>query len=168
MTKYSKKNPPGTPNAKRRKEIAQRRKKILAMRLAGATLAEIGEAVGLDKSTVSHDINTALADIPRAEANQLRQQEVHRLDRLQRAVWTSALSGDLPAMDRVIRIIDRRAKLLGLDAPQQVEISAGNVDLDATVSKLLAVAGMVNEVNAHGLAGDGDENGGDADGGQWA
>jgi len=39
------------------------------------------------------------------------------LDELQDAVWETAADGDLHALDRVLAIMARRAKLLGLDAP---------------------------------------------------
>ena len=118
-------------------EIQERRKKALTLRLGGATYAEIGDALGVSNWTAWQDIHKSLADIPKAEADQLREEEVARLDRMQRAVWGDALKGDLKAMQMVVKIIDRRAKLLGLDAPQQVELS-GEVDLDATVRKILA------------------------------
>lgn len=122
---------------------AERRKKALALRLAGATLNEIAEVNGCAVSTVHADIQRCLSDIPRQEADELRAQEVTRLDRLQRACWDPALAGDLAAIDRALRIIDRRAKMLGLDAPQQVEVTGVDVDLDATVARIMAVAEAV-------------------------
>lgn len=131
--------------------IMERQKKALAMRLAGATLREISDALGVDLSTISRDIQRALADIPREEADALRKIEVQRLDRLQRAVWTKALGGDLSAVDRAVKIVDRRAKLLGLDAPQKVEVAASDVDLDATVAKLLRVAELTGGEDHAGM-----------------
>lgn len=122
---------------------AERRKKALALRIGGATLAEIAEVNGCAISTVHADIQRCLSDIPRQEADELRAQEVTRLDKLQRACWTPAMDGDLAAIGRALRIIDRRAKMLGLDAPQQVEVTGVDVDLDATVERLLIVAKAV-------------------------
>ena len=44
----------------------------------------------------------------------------------------------LQAVDRLLKIADRRAKLLGLDAPKRVEVSDGTPDLDAAVRELEA------------------------------
>ena len=44
----------------------------------------------------------------------------------------------LQAVDRLLKISDRRAKLLGLDAPKRVEVSDGTGDLDAAVRDLAA------------------------------
>jgi hypothetical protein len=55
----------------------------------------------------------------------------------------------LQAVDRLLKISDRRAKLLGLDAPKRVEVSDTTPDLDAAVRDLaaeLAAAGRGTEV----------------------
>jgi hypothetical protein len=44
-----------------------------------------------------------------------------RLDELQNAIWQRATDGEVRALDRVLHIMARRAKLLGLDAPQRQE-----------------------------------------------
>src|SRR5699024_12051924 len=83
----------------------------------------------------------SLAEVTKEVAEQLRDVEAARLDALQRAIWERAIDGDLSAMDRVIKIVDRRARLLGLDAPQQVAVNNGvDVDIEGAVDKLLAVA----------------------------
>lgn len=49
--------------------------------------------------------------------------EVQRLDSLLQAVWGAALGGKLGAVDRVLSIMKRRAKLLALDAPDRLELA---------------------------------------------
>lgn len=44
----------------------------------------------------------------------------------------------LNAVDRLLKIADRRARLLGLDAPKRVEVSDSMPDLDAAVRELAA------------------------------
>lgn len=128
-------------------EIAQRRKKVLSMRLAGATYRETAEALGISPSTVQKDINAELKEIPKWRADELRHVEERRLNRLQRAIWPRALEGDLPAFDRVLRVMERRAKMLGLDMPQRVEVTGVDVDLDTTVEKLLRVAELAGDTH---------------------
>ncbi len=125
--------------------IAERRKRALDLRLAGATLAEIAEAHGVSITTAHKDIRRCLSDIPKASADELRKQEIARLDKLQNACWQDAIHGDLSAIDRALKVIDRRAKMLGLDAPQQVEVTGVDVDLDATVARIMAVADAVSK-----------------------
>ncbi|PRQ11728.1 hypothetical protein C1Y63_04790 [Corynebacterium sp. 13CS0277] len=99
-------------------ERAERAKRALQMRLAGATYAEIGQVLGISQGTAWKDIAREIRAIPATEATELRQLELARLDRLQRAVWEDAVGGNLRAVDRVVRIIERRARLLGLDSIQ--------------------------------------------------
>ena len=44
-----------------------------------------------------------------------------RLETLLEAIWDAACRGELQAIDRVLRVLDRQAKLLGLDLPRQPE-----------------------------------------------
>ena len=129
-------------------ERAERKKNAVELRLAGASYRDIGNALGCSTVTAMNDCKEALAEIPMQQADEMRTVELSRLDRLQRAVWGKAIKGDLQAVDRALKIIDRRAKLLGLDAPQQVQITANDVDLDATVDKMLRVAEMALQQTA--------------------
>ena len=124
---------------------AERKRNALELRLAGASYRDIAQALDVSPATAMQDCKEALADIPMQQADEMRTVELSRLDRLQRAVWPKAVKGDLQAVDRAIKIIDRRAKLFGLDAPQQVQITANDIDLDAAVDKMLRVAEMALE-----------------------
>ena len=124
---------------------AERKRNALELRLAGASYRDIADALQVSPATALQDCKEALADIPAQQADEMRTVELSRLDRLQRAVWPRAIKGDLQAVDRAIKIIDRRAKLFGLDAPQQVQITANDIDLDAAVDKMLRVAEMALE-----------------------
>lgn len=122
-------------------ELQHRKKEALQLRLEGKTYTEIAERMGKSVSTVHGYVADSLAEVTKEDAQQLRDVEAARLDALQHAIWDKAIGGDLSAMDRVIKIIDRRARLLGLDAPQQVAVNNGaDVDIDGAVDKLIAVA----------------------------
>ena len=47
--------------------------------------------------------------------------ELHRLDKMTPKMMEFAVQGDTKAVDAVIKIMDRRAKLLGLDGPSKHE-----------------------------------------------
>ena len=77
-----------------------------------------------------------------AGAPEARDAELDRLERLQRSWWLPALSGDERAARVVLSVMDRRAKLLGLDAPIKSEIKVEQVDaasIDAEVARLVAM-----------------------------
>src|SRR5262245_42781916 len=98
--------------------IAERQVKALALRKAGASYRAIGDAPGVSGKTAFEDVHAGLAALAaeqRAEAQELRALEAARLDDLQTAVWSRARGGDLEAVKTALRILERRARLLGLD-----------------------------------------------------
>lgn len=97
----------------------ERHIQALALRKQGQTYRDIGAALGIDHSTAVRDVQLALTELNgqlTAEAQSLRAMEAARLDALQAAIWPQAEAGNLRAIDRVIAIMERRARLLGLDA----------------------------------------------------
>lgn len=118
-------------------ETAELSRRCLELRLAGGSLEHIGQAVGLHKSNVSRRIKAALADIPAAEAETLRTLENERLDAMQVAIWRQVREGDLGAVDRAIRISERRSRLNGLDAPQRVDLGARAVDIESVAREIM-------------------------------
>lgn len=101
---------------------------------------------------VAEDIARALKeryDAGSENVADLRAIEAHRLDRLFLVVWRQALQGDLGAVDRALRIQERRARLLGLDEATILRHTGADggavkidVDsLDAKIDALIATAG---------------------------
>lgn len=60
-----------------------------------------------------------------------RNLDAYRLDELIRGLWNRGRAGDLDVIDRLIKLLDRRAKLLGLDMPTKAAITSadGKTDL---------------------------------------
>jgi DNA-binding transcriptional MerR regulator len=114
----------GRPTRAERVEIAQRRKQAIAYRRAGVPWAEIAERLGYaDAGAACKDVSRALEQSNAGLAEEvtlLRRVELDRLDRLQAAVWTKAITGDLKAVETVLKISARRADLVpGMRAPQE-------------------------------------------------
>jgi hypothetical protein len=97
---------------------AYRKAEALRLRAQGHTFREIAELVGYGNPGTAHEaVMGALAELTREPAEELRKLELLRLDALQQAVWSDAMKGHLGALDRVLKIMERRAKLAGLDEP---------------------------------------------------
>lgn len=116
-------------------ETMRREQQAVALRAAGATYLEVGRALGMDRSNAHKMVLRALARDHSDAVDDLRRTESERLDRMQRAVWVEATQGNLPAVDRVLRIMERRARLFGLDAPQRHVVTS---ELDESIEGLLA------------------------------
>jgi hypothetical protein len=67
-----------------------------------------------------------IAKITREPAKELLELELLRLDQLQSRLYADAINGDLRALESCLRIMDQRARLLGLyqtKPPATVNIS---------------------------------------------
>jgi hypothetical protein len=139
---------------------AERRAFVLRARKAGATYAEIAAAAiekfGVEQLPRGYDKRYAYKDVKR-ELDALREEigedaqavltlELQRLDDLLKGVWNLAArkNPDYKAFDRVLRVMERRARLLGLDAAQEHRLSGADggpiqvEDVNETRRRLLA------------------------------
>lgn len=148
--------------------------RALEMRMAGASYSAIAQALGYASKSSSHEaVQRALrADGERiAELrHEFRLLQLVRLERLIRPLWVTALQGrvvsnqhgvprtredgspmrtgdpDLPSIDRIHRLLERQAKLLGLDAPQQVQITdSTRTELERVLDDIERMAAMAGE-----------------------
>ena len=96
----------------------------LDMRLGGASYRRISKALGVPLATAHRHVQRMMREYAAEPATQLRDMEVARLDRLLMGHWGKAIGGDVNATRTVLSIMDRRAKLLGLDAPARIDLTA--------------------------------------------
>lgn len=92
----------------------------LELRRLGLGYREIATQLEIGRTQAHRLVTAALAESREqvAEAvHTIRAEEVSRLDGMMRGLWPDARKGHLGAIDRVLKIMERRAKLLGLDAP---------------------------------------------------
>jgi hypothetical protein len=145
-----------------REFIAERDVRIFKMRQAGVATAEIARRFGMTNSGVNTAIRrqlTRLSNEALLAYPEVLQMELERLDSLQSAIWPLtqhrkvkmddgtevSVEPDMKAVQTVLSIIDRRAKLLGME---QTNV---NVNMDvrdsgqSTVRAVLAGAPGVIE-----------------------
>lgn len=106
---------------------ARKQSEAVQLRIAGASLAQIAARVGYaDPSGAHQAIMSALrAMLPEQERDDARRLEIAKLDRLEMAAWNRALAGGEDAdkaASTILRCITTRAKLLGLEAPAQLDV----------------------------------------------
>ena len=119
----------------------------LKMRSRGFTYQQIADNMGCSKGAAYQRVSRALASIPAEAVDEYRRLEGERLDGLLAIATHQAFTKkSLFAIDRVLAIMDRRAKLLGLDSPVKHEV----VTLDyvsAEIQRLERELGVVNADN---------------------
>ena len=113
-------------------KTAARRLQALELRKAGATYQQIGERLNISANQAHLDVRRELQKLAEQSAElatEVRQMELERLDAMHLGLWPEARKGHLGAVDRVLRIMERRASLLGLDAPKQQDIRLETLDV---------------------------------------
>lgn len=129
-------------------EVQERIAMALAMRTRGASYREIGSALGMSTGNTYKMIQKALTEIIAEPAENLRKLELEKLDRLERiasdilgeqyehVAANGKLAGVLDprprlmAIDRLLKVGESRRKLLGLDAPTQVEVTGVDIKIN--------------------------------------
>ena len=116
----------------------QHRERALALRRAGRSYRAIADELQISKTRahqlVAEGFEEARAQIA-AHADELRTETISRLDGMLAKVYPAAESGDVQAVDRVLKIEERRAKLLGLDAPVRTALQGGGEDAPPIVTE---------------------------------
>lgn len=126
-----------------RVDAALKATKVVQLRAAGATWSDAARAAGYSgPGTARAAVVRWLNRQPAEDRELMRQVEGLRLDRLQMAVWSRAINGDLQAIDRALKIISTRMEMFGLAAPTRVVIENGQ--LDEEIRELCAELGIAD------------------------
>lgn len=110
-------NPSQNISAKRI-AVQLRRRDALVLRQQGFTYQRIAEQLGYSSASEARkQIKQAFHGVVFAEATELRQLEIARLEALLESVWPAALDGKLGAINAALKIITRIDATAGLDQP---------------------------------------------------
>lgn len=110
---------------------AQQQARAVELRAEGMTYSEIGESLGVSLGVAATLVKQALTATVQEPAEELRRLEALRIERMWKLAWPKSqvehFRGPFGAMDtqgewfdRCIKLMERRAKLLGLDAAQEI------------------------------------------------
>ena len=131
----------------------QRQVQALELRLKGRSLREIADELGFhDESSVHRSISGALARTAKEPADEVRLLELERLDKLLQRVeevleatptecehcGAASVAAHLKAIDTATKLMDRRSKYIGLDAPTRSEVRVEQFDEAALKKAALA------------------------------
>lgn len=134
--------------------IHLRQTQAIALRVKGYSFREIAKELGVSVGQAHHDVRAAMAefdDQASADVELERKTQSKRLESALKSVsevlaaevfdkdGNADLELKLKAIDRIVKLEERRAKLLGLDAPAKQEL-VGSIDIgDVTPAKAKAV-----------------------------
>lgn len=126
-----------SPRAIRGRELEN---KAMQLRKAGASFQAIADALGVSKTGAYKAVNRVLDKLDYdtdEHARRMVKLELERLDEFFLGVYPRARKGDDKAISSALKIMERRARYLGLDAPTPVEHSVERRTLDALLGPLL-------------------------------
>jgi len=104
---------------------AWRRARAVELATQGHTYEEIAGEVGYaNRGTAYRVVRKALDENVAAAVEEYREVEVARLNALQAALWDRAISGDVEAVEAVLKIVMARVKLLGLSSASETATPA--------------------------------------------
>ena len=103
---------------------ASRRATALSLRRNGHEYKTIGLTLGISTARAHQLVKAELDSARRTsleDADAIRQLELLRLDALTKAVWDDAMQGETKSVEALLKIMERRARYLGIESPTPVE-----------------------------------------------
>lgn len=124
-----------------KKQVEAEALAALDMKRQGYIDSQIAERLGMSLATVARRVEQALALFGEPTAAQYRALVAQQYDSLYQQLVPDIAAGDHDAIGKATAILDRKAKLLGLEAPQQIELAVQVETIqDATLRNLLRQA----------------------------
>ena len=131
------------PKGKSNPEVFEKEKKVLELRRGGLTFDLIAERLGYaNASGAQKAYERACSRIVHDDVVAIRKAEMDRLDIAQAAIWNEVLQGTISAVVALMKIMERRARLLGLDMPVKTQLEVTHYDrdtIDAEVARLVSL-----------------------------
>lgn len=115
-------------------ELDKTEQRVIDLRRAGWTFKRIADELGYSNASGPANVFKRIMDeqyqVTRAAADAFRQEEAERLDeQLQLLIsGQTAAPENLAYVDKILKVLERKARLMGLDAPTRVE-STVNMNL---------------------------------------
>ena len=124
-------------------EVLEREANVLKLRRGGLTFDLIAKELGFKNASGAHKAYTnACKRIVQSDVEEIRATELDRLDIAQGAIWSRVMRGEVPAVMALLKIMERRARILGIDAPTKAQVDITYYDaetIDKEVQRLVAI-----------------------------
>lgn len=112
-----------TQQDRRRATALKKALRALELRTHGFSYEDIAQNVGFANRQNAHRaVKKAMEHLPQEATRDMRDVELLKLDRLESSLWSQAESGDTASVTAILKVMERRAKLTGLDKPIKVDI----------------------------------------------
>lgn len=112
------------PSAQEQAQILERQLKAIDLRKRGLTYREIGRQLDVSHVQAYKDVNAELRRLTKLrdkKADQERQLDLERIDAMIKGLEPMAAVGNPGAVNSLLKCLERRSKLLGLDMPTETK-----------------------------------------------
>lgn len=123
-----------TLTAKKKLKIEERRTIVAANILAGLNYRDIAKALDVSIGTVARDAQIMLARMRKEQVQTIGEAaliDLRRIDVAINAIYDDVKKGKLLSIDRLLKLLERRAKMLGYDEQVMTVNVNDTVDLEA-------------------------------------
>lgn len=139
-------------------KVAEEQAECYRLKLKALSVRQIARETGLSVGTVHNRLNAHIAELVLPLADEVRKVELDRLD-----TWLARLEERLDAGEDPVRVVpvaikvaERRARMLGTDAPERADVTVHEVtQQDIELMELLAEARASQAVDEAGIRGAG-------------
>lgn len=112
--------------------------KILQLRLAGMSIRRLAKEFRMHNAAVLDSLDRSLPPLDHETRVRLYREDLSRLDDLLMAFYAQAKEGNPVSAGLCLRFLERRAEMLGSDAPQRVDVVLGRkAEQGGSTAKLL-------------------------------
>lgn len=101
----------------------EKRRKALELRKAGATYAQIAEAVGYSQPTGARKaVLKAFGEVIQEPVTELKTIQIERLNHMLMVLWPKVQAGDTVAINTSLNVMNKIDALMGTEAARQIEV----------------------------------------------
>lgn len=125
--------------------VAEQQKQAYELRLKGKSYRLIAEEMGVSVGLAHQRVKQVIDSVIKPAGLELVTLELDRLDKYLEALDPKLQAGEPKAIATALRIGERRAKLLGMDAPEKLEVLE-------TTQQDIALKELINEAKARNEA----------------
>lgn len=131
--------------AQRQQEILERRREVARLRLSGVRdQRDVAARLDVSLGTINGDfkaINEQWAQETTMDVDAEKQLDLARIEALIAVLWPIAMTGKAHIVDRIVSLMQHRAKLLGLEAPQRRE-DTHRIEVQHMVQRIAESSGL--------------------------
>ena len=129
-------------------DLFEKERQVIKFRQGGLTFDEIAQRMGYSHPSGAHMAFKRAMERMADEAVASEGRALHRirLETALSAIWGKVLKGDIPAINTMLKILERDAKLYGLDAPVKSEVEVTNYDGNLLRQRTREIVQAIREV----------------------